>query len=201
MIHFVQNPHYEARLLDFGGNSPIATTSKSFSVNPHMKANSSVVAENFGTIYGFEANKVFGAASQYGAGVFLRGPGNDGDLWKNYRVKITASTFFAHLHPIPVTGVGPATISTADTGNQLSDFYHLGSPVAANDGNSLNFDELLKVKPFETSIALRPICFGVVIYNDHNSSIGPSNGSYQYNVSVIREDVSVTQAAAWDPTC
>ena len=177
----------QARLLDFGASTPIAESSSSFSVNPYMTANSSVVAENFGLIHGFQANKVFGAESQYGAGIFIRGPGNDGDQWKSYRVQITASTFFTHLHPIPVTGVGPATISTANTGNQLSDFYQIGAPVAANEGNSLDFNQLVKVKPFETSIATRPICFGVVIYNDHHSTVGPSNGSYHYNVSVIRE--------------
>ena len=172
-------------LLDFAGNTHIGTTGRSYHVDPYMTSTSSVVAQSYGTIYGYEVDKDFGAGFHYGAGVFIRGPGNDGDFWKTYRVKITACTFNDHLWPIPVTGVGPATISTADVGNELSDFHHIGAPGSSHGGTSLHFDEWIKVKPFKSSIVSRPICFGVIIYNSSGGAL--NRKPYQYNVSVKRE--------------
>ena len=172
-------------LLDFAGNTYLGTTGKSYHVDPYMKSTSSVVAESYGTIYGYEVDKDFPQGLHFGAGVFMRGPGNDGDFWKVYRVKITACTFHEHLHPIPVTGVGPATISTADVGNELSDYHHIGAPATFHGGSSLNFEEWVRVKPFKSSIVSRPICFGVIIYNSSAGSI--NRRPYQYHVSVKRE--------------
>ena len=187
MLNVDQNAISGALHLDFGGNTYIGTTSGSYHDQPYIKTTSSVEAERMAMIYGHEVDKDFPSARHFGAGVFMRGPGKDGDLWKYYRVKITACTFNEHLYPIPVTGVGPATISTADTGNQLDDFHHIGAPYASRGGNSLNFNELVRVKPFRTDIATRPICFGVIIFN---AGPGPFNRRpYQYNVSVIREVV------------
>ena len=171
--------------LDFAGNTYIGTTGRSYHVDPYIKTTSSVVADGYASIYGYEVDKDFPAGLHFGAGVFMRGPGNDGDFWKVYRVKITACTFQEHLHPIPVTGVGPATISTADTGNELSDYHHIGAPDASHGGTSLNFEEVVRVKPFKSSIVSRPICFGVIIFNASGGAI--NRRPYQYNVSVLRE--------------
>ena len=187
--------HCEATLLDFGSNTKLGTTPESYDSQPHMKSAFSEVADDYATIYGYESGKQFDALSKYGAGVFLRGPGHDGDQWKFYRVKMTACCYHNNLYPIPVTGVGPATIDTSDAGNQLSDFYYIGAPVSVTDGNSFHFDQLVKVKPFRTEIASRPICFGVVVY-----CVGGTRGLYHYSVSVVREDPVVAQTDSWEAT-
>ena len=184
-MRFLRNPHRDARLLKLDGPRDLASTGRGHSINPNMRAGTSAIAESYGTMHGNETTMTFSANEQYGAGIFICGPGNDGDLWKYYRIIITACTFNNHLHPIPVTGVGPATISTNAAGNQLSSFQHMGAPLPSNSGNSLMFDELVKVQPFTGSIATRPICFGVVIYNDHTSNI--TQAAYNYSISVARE--------------
>ena len=184
-MRFLRNPHRDARLLRLDGPKDLASTGRGHSINPNMRAKTSALSVSYGTMHGNETTMTFAANNQYGAGVFIQGPGVDGDLWKFYRIIITACTFNNHLHPIPVTGVGPATISTNAAGNQLSSFQHMGAPLPSNSGNSLMFDELVKVAPFTGSIATRSICFGLVIYNDHTSNI--TQAAYNYSISVARE--------------
>ena len=193
-MRFLRNPHRDARLLKLDGPKDLASTGRGHSINPNMRAGTATVAENYGTMHGNETTMTFNANNQYGAGVFVRGPGVDGDLFKFYRIIMTACTYNNHLHPIPVTGVGPATITTNAAGNQLSKFQHMGAPVTSNTGNSLMFDELVKVQPFTGSSESRSICFGVVIYNDHTSNI--TGAAYNYSISVLREGGEVPDALA-----
>ena len=190
-MRFLRNPHRDARLIKLDGPKDLASTGRGHSINPNMRAGTSAAAESYGTIHGNETTLTFDANKQYGAGVFIDGPG---DLWEFYRVIMTACTYNNHLHPIPVIGAAPATISTNASGNQLSNFQHIGAPITSNTGNSLSFDELVKVQPLTGSLADRALCFGVVIYNDNTSSI--TNAAYNYSISVAREGGDLPGAIA-----
>ena len=95
---------------------------------------------------------------------------------------------------MPVWGVGPDSPVTGTGGNSLTIFQHLGGPVSSEGGNSLYYDDLVKVKPFTGNVADNPICFGVVIYNDHTSGI--NDKAYNYHISVLREGGEVPDALA-----
>ena len=193
-MRFLRNPHRDARLLQTQSSTGLATSGVGHNVQPKMRASSTSVATNYAMIYGNGSQFDFGASKQYGAGVFIRGPGNDGSLFKFYRVIMSACTFDDHLHPMPVWGVGPDSPVTGTGGNSLTNFQHLGGPVSSEGGNSLYYDDLVKVKPFTGNVADNPICFGVVIYNDHTSGI--NDKAYNYHISVLREGGEVPDALA-----
>ena len=193
-MRFLRNPHRDARLLKSGGTTTLATTGQGHDQQPNMRAGTSSVATNYGTLHTQHTSFDFAAGKQYGAGVFIRGPGNDGSLWKYYRVIISACTFDDHLHPMAVWGIGPSTITVALGGNQLTNFQHIGPSIAKQKGNSLIYDDLLKVQPFTGDASSRSICFGLVIYNDSTSDI--DDGAYNYNISVVREHGDLPDAVS-----
>ena len=193
-MRFIRSPHRDARILKSGGTTTLATTGQGHDQQPNVRAGTTSVATNYGTLHTQHTSFDFSAGKQYGAGVFIRGPGNDGDLFKFYRVIITACTFDDHLHPMAIWGIGPASISVSLTGNQLTNFQHIGASIAKQKGNSLIYDDLVKVAPFTGASSSRSICFGVVIYNDSATDI--DNGAYNYNISVLREGGEVPDALA-----
>ena len=179
-------PHECVGYIGFGNRKPLAITGRGLSDAPYMRAKTPTVNQFVSAIHGDESDRTFAAREQYGAGVFLQVPGPDFvrryDESFNYKwVTIQARTYNDHLRPIPVVGRGPATISSAPTGNQLSTFQYIGDAVSSEGSNSLMFNEFVRVKPVSRD-KYKPICFGVVICNDHTSNI--TNASYRYSISV-----------------
>ena len=88
-MRFLRNPHRDARLLQIQTGVSLATTGRALSTNPNVRAYADTPATNYATMHGNGTGFSFAGNNQYGAGVFIRGPGNDGDLWKYYRVIMT----------------------------------------------------------------------------------------------------------------
>ena len=184
----------DGQLLNVNEAKPLALIGRSLTEAPYVSVKSSIAAKNYVCLFGAETTRGFNADRLYGAGVFIEFPAewSTGELWELFRMQIVASTFDDHLLPMPVVGRGPATVSTADTGNQLPTFQYIDVPLFGEGGHTLQFNRLLKVKSARGTDDDRPICFGLVIYNDHTSII---NAGYHYSITAYRnEEADISQA-------
>ena len=187
----VNDMNLDGQLIEFDEFPDLSTTGRSLTESPYMRVKTSAVAEKNVNIYGSSTTLTFSAKKQYGAGVFIRGPGHDVDLLEYYDMQFHLCTFDQRLQPIPVIGIGPATISTSDAGNRLSIFQCFEGEVHSDEtGNVFQGREFLHVKPFTGSYADRPLFFGMVIYNDHTRSI---NAPYHYNIAIFRNHGHIPQ--------